>query len=525
MQIADDSDSNGTNRPKRSLILAGGGMRVAYQAGALRALHESGLRFDHVDGASGGTINLAMLLSGQSPAQMCDRWRRVDVRGFVRPMPLADYLRPHALQAFGSGEGIVQRVFPQLGVDVAKIRQSKDVVGTFNVCDFGKKTNVVVPNDRIDRDLLVAAISLPLFMPPVASNGSLYLDSVWIQDANCMEAVRRGADEIWILWCIGNTPTYQSGPFEQYVHMIELCANGALFREFEQIRAINEAIARGERPGGRTRPIRVHLIKPEYPLPLDPELYFGRISTGTLVDMGYRDAADYLKRAAPAGIELGPEATRMRDPKPGVAFRETMAGPFAMDETDPRAGARRGRAQGLTLTMNASIEVQDLERFAEDPLHAGTITGNITFPSLGKEIPAKIGVFRLFSPGPEHGSTRMVYELGFEANAREYYLAGAKEVRQDWGFDLWSDTTTLYTRLHAGRDASGRVVGAGILTLTPMALARMLPTIVTRNARGPSERALALGRFAKFFAGQVARTYLTPPEEPTREGSWTSMQL
>ena len=61
--------------PRRSLILAGGGMRVAYQAGVLRALHEAGLSFFHADGTSGGTINLAMLLSGLSPEEMSERWR------------------------------------------------------------------------------------------------------------------------------------------------------------------------------------------------------------------------------------------------------------------------------------------------------------------------------------------------------------------------------------------------------------------------------------------------------------------
>ena len=61
--------------PKRSLILAGGGMRVAYQAGVIRALFEAGLTFAHADGTSGGTINLAMLFSGLSAVEMCDRWR------------------------------------------------------------------------------------------------------------------------------------------------------------------------------------------------------------------------------------------------------------------------------------------------------------------------------------------------------------------------------------------------------------------------------------------------------------------
>ena len=38
----------------RSLVAAGGGMRVAWQAGVVRALQEEGLTFDHVDGTSGG---------------------------------------------------------------------------------------------------------------------------------------------------------------------------------------------------------------------------------------------------------------------------------------------------------------------------------------------------------------------------------------------------------------------------------------------------------------------------------------
>jgi len=72
----------GDTGPRRSLILAGGGMRVAYQAGVLRALDEEGLRFFHGDGTSGGTINLAMLLSGLSAQEMCDRWRVLNVKDF-----------------------------------------------------------------------------------------------------------------------------------------------------------------------------------------------------------------------------------------------------------------------------------------------------------------------------------------------------------------------------------------------------------------------------------------------------------
>ena len=42
----------------KSLVLAGGGMRVAWQAGVMTALAEEGLEFSHVDGTSGGIINI-----------------------------------------------------------------------------------------------------------------------------------------------------------------------------------------------------------------------------------------------------------------------------------------------------------------------------------------------------------------------------------------------------------------------------------------------------------------------------------
>ena len=54
---------------KRSLILAGGGMRVAYQTGVLMALEESGIKFSHVDGTSGGIFNTGMLASGLEPGE------------------------------------------------------------------------------------------------------------------------------------------------------------------------------------------------------------------------------------------------------------------------------------------------------------------------------------------------------------------------------------------------------------------------------------------------------------------------
>lgn len=64
---------------KRSLILAGGGIKVAFQAGVLEVwLDEAGLTFDHVDAASGGVFNLAML---------CQELSGTEIASVVTPKP------------------------------------------------------------------------------------------------------------------------------------------------------------------------------------------------------------------------------------------------------------------------------------------------------------------------------------------------------------------------------------------------------------------------------------------------------
>jgi hypothetical protein len=448
-----------------------------------------------------------MFLSGLSPEEMCDRWRSLAVRDFVSFMPWREYLRATDMLAWGDADGIVQKVFPHLGIDVDRIRAAQDMTGTFNVCNFTRKTSEAIPHHLVDLDFLVAAISLPIFMPPVRKGDALYLDAVWIRDSNCMEAVRRGADELWLVWCIGNPPRYRSGAFNQYVHMIELSAHGALFEEFDRIAAINERIAAGEAVQGRTRPVTLHVIKPEYPLPLDPDLYFGRITTSALVDMGYADACAYLSRRQLEGLPFQPETMRMSETQPGITFSETMAGALALGATDPREGERRGKQAGTTLSMHATIEINDIDRFVADRDHAGRITAHVDYPPFGMHIPATSGVFNLFKPTETPGLTLMVYELGFRHDGRDYYLAGRKEVRDDPGIDLWADTTTLFTRLHEGPDASGPVVGAGVLTLGMPELLKLLRSMRATGTDSLPQAAGAVSTFGRFFLGALWHTY------------------
>jgi len=197
----------------------------------------------------------------------------------------------------------------------------------------------------------------------------------------------------------------------------------------------------------------------------------------------------------------------MQNPTLNIAFRETMAGGFTLGETDPKAGSQKGKMAGDILAMHAAISIQDLNRFIADPDHLGQINGTIDFAAFGENIPASAGVFNLFSPTDQPSLRLMVYEMAFTARGQDYYLAGKKEVRNDSAIELWSETTTLLTQLYQGTHKTGPVVGAGILTLGPLDLIKMVSTMHALNAASPVEEANAMTTFGRFFLGELWDSY------------------
>lgn len=187
----------------------------------------------------------------------------------------------------------------------------------------------------------------------------------------------------------------------------------------------------------------------------------------------------------------------------GITFRETMQGWFALGASTPEEGARLGERNGQRLAMHAEVGITDLDAFVSDRSQAGSLGGQIEYPPLGGPFVAPRGVFQLFTPDRNHQTRRMVYELAFEVQGIPHYLAGEKQVRDDPGFDLWSDTTTLFTYLHEGDSRQGPVVGAGILTLGVPQLLAMLRSMHATGGGGLS----AVARFGGFFFGQVWDIY------------------
>lgn len=445
---------------KRSLVLAGGGMRVAWQAGVVKALAEEGLEFHHIDGTSGGILTAGMLLSGLSPEEMCSRWSSVAVKDFGSALPVGDYLKgPWSLPAIGDADGILNKVFPALGINDAAIRaratEPGAVEGSFNVVEFTEKQNHAIDAATIDAELMAAGMSLPIFLTPLRRDGKIWTDAVWIRDANVAEALRRGAEEVWLIWCIGNSPYWGDGPLEQYVHMIEMSAMGALLADFEA------AAAAG-------RDFVLHVVRPGHPLPLDPEFYLGRIDADTLIGMGYRDARTYLDAMSPAGLAKDASCTAMTESAPGVRFNDTL----------------RGELDGSPVIFQATVVV---------PSTAGAqpqLTGYLEHPRTGRAFLAN-GVVQA------HG-----HDLSYSARIR---LDGGwqdvtvtRTLRDDPGPDAWADSRSA--RLVMGGVSAGLTMGLGDA-------ARLLASIEPVGAHGFIDRAAAAAGFAVNGLRELLRRY------------------
>ena len=173
---------NGDDKKKRSLILAGGGIKVSFQAGVLQVwLDEAGLTFDHVDAASGGVFNLAMMCQGMTGLQIANNWRNLNPRAGISFNPSALIKLAYADSLF-TLDNYRKHVFTGWGLDWDKIRASQ-LNATFNVFNFSDKTlDVIEPRD-MSEDMLCACVSLPMWFPPVRINGKTYIDSVYMSDA------------------------------------------------------------------------------------------------------------------------------------------------------------------------------------------------------------------------------------------------------------------------------------------------------------------------------------------------------
>lgn len=509
--------SNGDK--KRSLILAGGGIKVSFQAGVLQVwLDEAGLTFDHVDAASGGVFNLAMMCQGMSGQEIADNWRNLNPKAGISFNP-ANFLNLLYAESLFTLDAYRKHVFPDWGLDWNKIRASK-LNSTFNVFNFSDKTLEVIEPKDMSEDLLCASVSLPMWFPPVRINGKTFIDAVYMTDANIEEAIRRGADELWIIWTVSEKDEWNPGFVANYFQIIETTADGHYKAILKRVFENNAAIAAGQ-TGEFGRHIDVKELKAD--VALHYLIDFSQDRLAETVNLGVLRAREWCKaNGIPLKSVAGDFPTDVHTVRTKVSFTEEMKGHFTFGELDYDRGARQGKKDDNAIMFRLTITVDGVNRFVTDPEHdTEDVQGYIRCDALGGERPVESAKFNLFIDDQDPSIKRMFYRLFFsDDKGNPLTLSGFKYIKDDPGFDLWHDTTTLFTRVWNGHVSeaaeaavandpvklSEMVKGSGIIIIHFFDFMKQLTTF---RAEGPtlSDRASAMARFGRLFMGKLWDVY------------------
>jgi cholesterol oxidase len=195
-----------------------------------------------------------------------------------------------------------------------------------------------------------------------------------------------------------------------------------------------------------------------------------------------------------------------------VQFTEEMLGHITFGEADFNRGSAPDRPGAGFFKFHLTIVVDDIHRFGVDPMRQAGAFGWVECDALGGRLPVERGVFNLFvdtEPGVKH----MLYRLFFrDGVGHPLTMTGYKLVRDDAGFDVWRDTTTLFTRVLRGHveaheEDSAEMVASGVLRIRVRDFAKQLTTF-RAHGKGVGATLGALARFGWIFLGQLAEAYV-----------------
>jgi cholesterol oxidase len=199
-------------------------------------------------------------------------------------------------------------------------------------------------------------------------------------------------------------------------------------------------------------------------------------------------------------------------PAVSFAFTEDMKGFVGLGQSGFEDGAARARALNQHLSVHLTIQTDDLAAFLSLPEHMAQAVGYIESPLFGGRCPVLKGTFNLFQCSGDANRKTMRYRLFFETATGEHMtLSGTKHMQNNLGFDVWHDTTTLFTNVFKGfvqaADEPATLIHAcGVIRIGALDFLRQLTTFQAGAATLPA-RLAAVGRFGWFFAAQLWSIY------------------
>lgn len=203
-----------------------------------------------------------------------------------------------------------------------------------------------------------------------------------------------------------------------------------------------------------------------------------------------------------------------------ISFTEEMKGYFykfsksSPNLEDYRLSSVQGKKNRNHIMFHLNIEIPDVDFFVFDPDESGTATGWVDCNLLGGRLMVIKGIFNCFVDygSPSSNIKHMKYRLFLKnQEGTEYTLSGFKLV-QDKGIEnIWSDTSTLYTKILTNfveevDEIKSEVIFIGVLNiLIPDFLKQM--TTFKSNGKTFLGRKNAIIKFGKMFFGNLWDIY------------------
>lgn len=183
---------------KTGLVVEGGGMKCAYNAGILDAFLEEGISFDYCIGVSGGSGNLASYLAGQKGRNL---------RFFTEHLHDKEYFGLKSLLKTGNlfglsyiygtltnSDGKDPLDFPEFMKNPAKYQAVVTNAITGKPEYYGKE---MMAQD--DYRLIMASSAIPAACHPVEINGTLYYDGGISDAIPVRHALDQGCDRLVVI--------------------------------------------------------------------------------------------------------------------------------------------------------------------------------------------------------------------------------------------------------------------------------------------------------------------------------------
>lgn len=466
--------------PQRSLLLAGGGMKVAFQAGVLQVLlSEARMKFHHYDACSGGAFNLAMLCDGRTGIEIADAWRRTRPADGVSAR-WQDLVRvPFAQRSLITLDAYRKKVFRQWGLDFDRINASP-LEATFTVHNRNTGKRETFSPEQMDEDRLVACLSQAVWFPPVEIDGTIYTDAVFDTDANVDEALARGATEIWVIWTVSRRPEWMPGLMAQFFHALEISANGTLEKDLERAEAQGAKVCR---------------IEAEVPVHY-------------LVLMG----ADRLHRAVEMGVRTARRWCDLHGYKYAPIDRGSL---YDSHVTLSFADHLSGRLGGKAVDVDLTLIVEDAGEFVSAGRQRARLEGTVTCSLLEGTatvdgwahilVNAEVKDGNVVTEDPSQKRMEYVVHLRTPTTGRELTLIGTKAVETRSLAGVLRETTTMPCRLLEGHVGPGQPAVQITHGMLWMSWRDVLHQLLTAKADGPGRFAEVKGtaRFAGLFVGNL----------------------